>query len=134
VQNSPRVLARLGHYLLIFALLGATGTHWMVLQTVAWSGMLADNLRGGSLSEAVSRTFDGQHPCELCRQIATGKRAEQKSTFVGVKLKLEFVKGSAMTPLQSPRLAGLSALAAIGPHSRLNQPAVPPPRSLCFAS
>ena len=36
---------KLGHILLIVALLAAVGGHWIVLQSVAWTNMLAGNLR-----------------------------------------------------------------------------------------
>src|SRR5690349_4015791 len=69
-RDSGAVLRKLGHVLLIVALLSASGTHWLVLQSVAWTTMLASNLRTSSLGEALERTFDGRHPCRLCRQIA----------------------------------------------------------------
>lgn len=67
--------------LLIAAMLPTIGAHWFVLQSVAWTTMLADNLRHGSFSEAVDRTFDGKHPCCLCKQIAQAKSCEKKSDF-----------------------------------------------------
>ncbi len=75
------MLKRLGHALTVFALLCAIGTHWVLLQSVAWTSMLADNLRTRSLSEAVQRTFDGKHPCPLCKQIAKGRQDEKKGEF-----------------------------------------------------
>ncbi len=39
--------------------------------------MIVSYSRDASLSEAVSKTFDGQHPCGLCKVIQKGK-AEQK--------------------------------------------------------
>lgn len=45
------------------------GLHWGLLQSVAWTGMLIDHLGVRSLDEAVSMTFDGAHPCELCLAI-----------------------------------------------------------------
>jgi hypothetical protein len=53
------------------------GLHWALLQTVAWTGMLLTYSRGTSLSEAVTKTFDGQHPCALCKFVENG-RAEEK--------------------------------------------------------
>jgi len=54
------------------------GLHWAVLQTVAWTGMIVSYSRGASLREAVSKTFDGQHPCCLCKAIQKGRADEQK--------------------------------------------------------
>ncbi|MGP8217924.1 MAG: hypothetical protein ACLQPI_00570, partial [Limisphaerales bacterium] len=57
---------------------------------VAWTTMLADNLRTGSFAEAVTHTFDGKHPCCLCKAIAAGKKSEKKSEFTLQLKKLEF--------------------------------------------
>jgi hypothetical protein len=84
------VLKRIGHAVTVFALLTAIGAHWAVLQSVAWTTMLAENLRTSSVSEAVARTFDGEHPCSLCKQIAKGRQAEKKTEFRLECKKLEF--------------------------------------------
>jgi hypothetical protein len=66
--------------LLVFTILVAvTGGQWAVLQSAAWAGMLVNNLRTQSLADAVTRTFDGQHPCPLCKAIECGKKSEKKS-------------------------------------------------------
>ncbi len=41
--------------------------------------MLVENSQRTTLVEAVKRTFDGAHPCGLCKQIAGGKAHEKKS-------------------------------------------------------
>ena len=81
---------RIGKIFLVFALVAMLGAHWALLQTVAWTTMLADNLRSGSLHDAVTRTFDGQHPCCLCKAIAAGKQSEKKAEFSFQLQKLEF--------------------------------------------
>src|SRR5258708_36952071 len=79
VDNKKVVFNRLGHVLLIVALLCATGSHWVMLQSVAWATMLAENARTDSFQTALAKTFDGRHPCALCRQIAQGRQPEKKS-------------------------------------------------------
>ena len=37
---------------------GGSGVHWGALQSVAWTRMLAENLRTTSFTEAVVRTFN----------------------------------------------------------------------------
>ena len=85
------MLKRFGHCLLIIALLGATGGHWAVLQTVAWADMLAKNLQTDSVEAAIAKTFDGSHPCKLCKQISAGKASEKKSEVPFQIKKLEFI-------------------------------------------
>jgi len=124
------VLKKIGHVLLVIALVAMIGGHWAVLQTVAWSTMLADNLRVSSFSEAVERTFDGKHPCTLCKQISAGKKAEKKTEIsFGIK-KLEFVSNGVtqvFKPFQSFYLLQNPDLAA---HVLTFQPPSPPPRLL----
>ena len=52
--------------------------------------MLANNLQCRSLHDAMSMTFDGQHPCPLCKAIAAAKNSEQKNQFAFGYQKLEF--------------------------------------------
>lgn len=53
------------------------GLHWALLQTVAWTGMIVSYSRDASFSEAVSKTFGGQHPCCMCKVLKQA-RAEEK--------------------------------------------------------
>ncbi|MCW5554935.1 MAG: hypothetical protein KIS67_22575 [Verrucomicrobiae bacterium] len=128
--DNPVVFARLGHVLLIVALLAATGTHWAMLQSVAWTTMLVDNLRAVPLREAVARTFDGKHPCKLCHEISKGKAAEKKTEFPALAKKLEFVSQRPVFVFSAPthyRLApDFSSVGTDRPH----RPPVPPPRQL----
>ena len=81
------MLARFGKFIVVVALVTTTGLHWAMLQSVAWTTMLADNLRTQSLTEAVTHTFDGKHPCCLCKAIAAGKKSEQKKEFTAPNCK-----------------------------------------------
>jgi hypothetical protein len=123
------VFQRAGQILLIVAILAATGSHWMVLQSVAWTGMLAKNLRTNPIREAVERTFNGKNPCELCLEIAKGRQAENESEFRIDWKKLEF----SYAPTQfvfSPPSFHPSWPAASWMASPAEAPPVPPPRSV----
>jgi hypothetical protein len=130
VVYGRHVFQRLGHALLILALIGATGTHWALLQSVAWTTMLADNLRATSLSEAVRRTFDGKHPCNICEHVAAGRKAEKKSEFPTWAKKLEYLSERPVFIFSAPKdfrtLPIFDDLARVLPH----RPPVPPPRRL----
>lgn len=54
------------------------GLHWTLLQTVAWTGMVISFSQHATFSEAFSKTFDGRHPCALCKVIQKGQAEEQK--------------------------------------------------------
>jgi len=114
---------------LIITLVTITGLNWSLLQTVAWTSMLANNLRTQSLSEAVTRTFDGQYPCPLCRAIAEAKKSEKKSAILSGSQKLEFpplTEGPALMPpprsYLNPQLHSPAGLIR-------QKPPLPPPRS-----
>ncbi len=74
----PARLLIFGRALFAIAALSICGGHWAVFQAVAWSSMLLQNSREADLTEAVTRTFDGQHPCDLCQQIKKGRQTEEK--------------------------------------------------------
>ena len=121
---------RLGHVLLIAALLAATGGHWALLQTVAWTNMLTENLRTDSLETAVTKTFGGKHPCSLCKRIAAGKKAEQKAEFPSAAKKIEFTHTPSRFVFAAPTDFWLQNERLPVLHSRSHAPPLPPPRSL----
>ncbi len=123
------MLARLAKFFVIAALVLTTGAHWAALQTVAWTTMLANNLRTRSFTEAVSDTFDGEHPCCLCKAIKAGKKAEKNSESVAPVLKMEFPPTTEQFTLNPP--AQFEELSASDCRADFfsPQPPVPPPRS-----
>ncbi len=52
---------------------GVTG----LFQVFAWSRMLVDYSTSAGLAEGVSMTFDGQHPCRLCKVLAANRRQQK---------------------------------------------------------
>jgi len=122
------VFVRLGKCLVIAALVLATGAHWAALQTVAWTTMLAGNLHGESFSEAVAKTFDGEHPCCLCKAIAAAKKSEKKSEVVSPAMKMEFPPAGENFVLAAPAEFQLLPLENFSAKSRVQKPLLPPPR------
>ena len=53
--------------------------------------MLTENLQRTSVTEAISDTFDGEHPCSMCKAIKQGRAEEEQPDQQPVKpgLKLE---------------------------------------------
>ena len=125
------MLARLGNLFLILALLAATGGHWAVLQSVAWTTMFAANLTTESFSEAVSQTFDGKHPCRLCCAVKAGKAAEKKTDFPAPITKFEYVNEAPRFVFVAPTAFMLLTSAQQIFPDRNSSPPVPPPR-VCF--
>ena len=77
-----RWLIRTGQYFLIGALLVSMGGHLALLQTIAWGDMLVEFSSKGSFSEAVDKTFDGEHPCHLCKVVKKSKSEEKKKPLL----------------------------------------------------
>jgi hypothetical protein len=123
------MLVRCGKILVILALVFSTGLHWAALQTVAWTTMLAANLSTQSFFEAVSQTFDGEHPCPLCKAISAGKKSEKKSEALTIKLKLEFPPAAEKFVLVAPKMFAPFTLETISAASISSPPPLPPPRS-----
>lgn len=53
------------------------GLHWAVLQTVAWAGMAVVYVQQAGVRQGLAMTFDGRHPCPLCKAIEKGRAEEQ---------------------------------------------------------
>jgi hypothetical protein len=124
----PGVLPRLAKFILVLALTCSIGLHWTFFQSLAWTTMLADNLRRDSLAQAVTHTFDGQHPCSLCKAIAAGKKSEKKSEAAPYFKTLEFPPVLADFVLTIPACFGLPARADMAAESLFETPPTPPPR------
>jgi hypothetical protein len=123
------LLARFARLAMIATLVAMAGAHWALLQSVAWTTMLADNLRRGSVAEAVSRTFDGKHPCPICKAIASGKKTEKKRQFTPSPQKFEFSLGQAVVLPPAPAVFELVAMADNLTEAPTAQPPSPPPRA-----
>ncbi len=129
VRYCHGMFVRLGNCLLIVALIGVTGGHWAVLQTIAWTKMLADNLQTATLEAALTKTFDGKHPCKLCKSIDAGKRAEKKADLPLEIKKLEFVSQCPVFVFSAPQDFRLVPVFASISDGLTHRPSVPPPRS-----
>jgi hypothetical protein len=114
----------------VVALVLSTGLHWAALQTVAWSLMLADNMRTQPMTAAMTRTFDGLHPCCLCKAIATAKKTEQKNELKLPVVRLEFAPYASKVTIPAPPVAEFAAPVNSGFVAITHPPLLPPPRNL----
>ncbi len=119
---------RFGKIFLVLALVAMLGAHWALLQSVAWTAMLAGNLQSSSFQAAVEKTFDGKHPCPLCKAIAAGKKSERKTEFSFQAQKLEFPPANENFVLIAPSQFHLLPLENSSAKSFVQKPLLPPPR------
>ena len=113
----------------VLVLVLSLGLHWALLQSVAWTTMLAANLSCENFSTAISNTFDGQHPCCLCKTIAAGKKSEKKSDLNLNKTKLEYPPMARNFRLFAPVSFNLVAAENFSAESFFSKPPLPPPRN-----
>ena len=121
---------RLIQLFVALSLVTAIGGHWFVLQSVAWVSMTVDFAQTDSLGVALRKTFDGEHPCKLCKVVRAGKQAEQKQPLLKVDTKLDLLLARSPALAYAPSrvnwlLPDFSASASLRTHS----PPVPPPRA-----
>lgn len=70
--------------LLVATLMVSIGGQWMVLQGVAWMGMAVSySLAEGSVADGLSKTFDGEHPCPLCKAVKKATDDDGDSSVPG---------------------------------------------------
>lgn len=122
---------RLFPRLLVAMVVLALGTAPVLLQTGAWGIMLVEYSIDNSFTQAVEMTFDGKHPCALCRKIQEhqeGKQTQQTVTPTRAVIVLfheeavsRMVPGVSISFLQRGHDPALVVV-------RGQKPAVPPPR------
>ena len=115
----------------VLGLVFSLSLHWALLQTVAWTGMIISYSHGNSFQEAIRLTFDGQHPCCLCKAIKQGRSHEKQQEQKQVKPINKLEAGIVWQPLQ---LCFCSDRASIpSPHrlapSRAEEPPKPRPKT-----
>jgi hypothetical protein len=124
------VFARIQKLVLVVALMVSIGLHWAVLQSVAWAGMLIQYTRQtSSVPVAFTMTFDGQHPCKLCKVTQQGRKSEQSQnkSFAAQKLEL-FAQKDSTVVIYGLQETSLPETVALFLSSRGVRPPVPPPR------
>jgi hypothetical protein len=64
--------------IVVLLLVLSLGAHWILLQSIAWVGMIVTYSQNTTFTQAVRMTFDGEHPCPLCKFIQEGRAAEKQ--------------------------------------------------------
>lgn len=122
------VFLRVTKFMVILALMFSIGAHWALLQTLAWTGMIISYSQDATLAEAISMTFDGEHPCKMCKVVKEGRKSEQEKPAVlkaGTKFDLFFpMQGQAV---YAPVIFRDSPLLSSGSSSRRDPPLLRPP-------
>lgn len=100
------------------------------MQGVAWATMIRDYSRTGSVTAAVEKTFDGKHPCAMCKRLAAQRSHEQKApaTVKGEKKAAVFVASSSgVVPLPSVSSFAYPPIPFVNVPEHSSAPPVPVP-------
>ncbi len=106
------------------------GLHWTVMQSFAWAGMLVRRAQTETFAVALKTTFDGQHPCQVCKAVAAGKAAERHAEGTSFLPKLEICNAVTIACwIQPPSTAPLRVFENGVQDRGDDAPPLPPPRS-----
>jgi hypothetical protein len=124
------VFCCVGRIAIIVALCCAIELHWVALQSVAWATMIVDYSKRAPLCAAIAQTFDGAHPCSLCRAVSKGKNSEKKSEIQSPVPKIDIICVVRAFRLMPPFVPFTYSIITSSTFDRGDSPPVPPPRSL----
>jgi hypothetical protein len=123
------VRGRFAKSLIAVLLIVSLGGHWAFLQSLAWASMVIDYSKDAPLSVAVSKTFDGKNPCNLCHLVKRGQESEQKQEATKVKTKLDFCILARSIEFQIQAGASQQFLSLQNSFAgHVESPPIPPPR------
>lgn len=106
----------------------SVGLHWVLLQSVAWTGMFVTFAQQATLQEAFTKTFDGKNPCRICKLVRAGQQSEKQHESLLPLVKIESlpcVRAFVLAPpapLSPPNSFDLAA------PTRAESPPLQPPR------
>lgn len=129
--NAPsHASLRLAQRGIVLAVCLSLGMQWVLLQGIAWTGMLISFASEGAMIEAVEKTFDGQHACALCLKVKEGRDSDEKQPRqAGQSLKKLDAVLVAVVKLIAPAAEEMNfALLREQSVSRNERPEMPPPR------
>lgn len=119
---------RFGNIFLAGILLLTTG-QWALLQSIAWMGMIVTYSEKAPLKLALKETFDGKHPCCICKAIAAARKSRKKNEFTLQIKRLEFLPAKENCVLEAPTRFQLLPMAGnLFADSLTLKPLLPPPR------
>ncbi len=124
------MLSRLSKLFVVMTLIFAVGAHWTFLQSVAWVGMAVNYSHNSTLTDALTKTFDGKHPCKLCHFVAAGQKAEKQQETQTPLTKIDFALVSNPLVLYPLALEPLPVRLDQAPVSHRDAPPFQPPRQL----
>lgn len=128
VVENPPVTGRCTSFPIVVMLCLILGLHWTLLRTVGWVNMFVTFAQTDTVHEAWTKTFDGRHPCSVCRLVRHATQSEKKQPSLKVESKLNLMLTVTTCPLSPPSAYSLLPLCNDAGCERTESPPVPPPR------
>jgi hypothetical protein len=124
------MFVRIGRCVVALMLCSSIGGHWFCLQSIAWAKMVVTYSQHCSFGAAIAKTFDGDHPCDLCKHIGKAQQTEKKRDSQQSLNKTDFICTTRRVVLLPPFAPfGYTDLASsIRPG--FNETPYPPPREV----
>jgi hypothetical protein len=125
----PVVLKPAAKFCTVAVLILWIGGHWAFVQAFAWASMAVSFSQETSITQALEWTFDGAHPCHLCKFVNQSRQSESKQQQEkgNLPLKIEFVSQLTDPVLWYPISQLPSAPLRVYYSSEGSPPPVPPP-------
>jgi hypothetical protein len=117
-------------WLAVVTLTIGLGGHWAILQSIAWVTMVAGYSQTAPLREALVKTFDGNHPCPICKFVSKGRKSDQKHETQKLLTKLDFFLASSRISIFPPPVVWPPSASRWLVDARAESPPTPPPRGL----
>jgi hypothetical protein len=123
------MLAYLGRLSVVSMLVVVMGGQWALLQSIGWVGMFLKFSQTEAVSAAIEKTFDGKHPCNICKAVQEGKRSEKKQESQKLETKLDFICLKQLLALETPPPFACPISSLDDLLGRTESPPRPPPRA-----
>ena len=104
------------------------GMHWTVLQSVGWVTMLASHSVETTFSNALVKTFDGNHPCKICIAVREGRQSEREQKTITSLDRLDWLLTHDALTIFWPSSIDFPSSVHRAPPSFGRPPPAPPPR------
>jgi hypothetical protein len=87
IEDPSKEVKKIGSLLSLIALFGIVGTHWIIILFFAYGKMISQYASSYGVEHGVAMTFDGKHPCSICKKVSKEQFKEAKKMAWSKSLK-----------------------------------------------
>jgi len=92
-------------------------------------GMLVSYSQQDGLSAAIEKTFDGKHPCKICKVVKKGSADEHEKQVVKSATKIDWILSDKSVVAWTATWVEVEWQADDFGHLRFVSPSIPPPKA-----